>query len=142
MRKPPAVNTLDVLALTPLEEDYQTLQEIFRHSNWRLSTADNWTDAYRILNERTVTLILCNEHFLEGHWTKFLEKIEGIPNEPGLIIVSDNADDRLWAEALNRGALDVLPKPFRTLEVLRTVSAAARHALWKSVRSVVPATAG
>jgi DNA-binding response OmpR family regulator len=54
-----------------------------------------------------------------------------------LIVTSDLADDRLWAEALNLGAYDVLAKPFRAAEVFRTVSLAWRQ--WKDSFGNIPA---
>jgi len=44
-----------------------------------------------------------------------------------LIVTSRNADDRLWAEALNMGAYDVLSQPFERVEVARAVESARRH---------------
>jgi FixJ family two-component response regulator len=37
------------------------------------------------------------------------------------------ADERLWAEALNLGAWDVLAKPFEADEVIRIVDIAGAH---------------
>jgi DNA-binding response OmpR family regulator len=50
-----------------------------------------------------------------------------LPNPPLLIVTSRLADERLWAEALNLGAYDVLAKPFDKREVIRTVTAAWLH---------------
>ena len=44
-----------------------------------------------------------------------------------LIVTSRLADDRLWAEALNLGAYDVLAKPFERMELVRSVSSAWLH---------------
>ena len=44
------------------------------------------------------------------------------------------ADDRLWAEALNLGAWDVLAKPFEKSEVLRAVSTAWLD--WKNKQKI------
>ena len=53
-----------------------------------------------------------------------LEHIRFLPNAPSLIVASRLADDRLWAEALNLGAWDVLAKPFDHIEVIRSVKSA------------------
>jgi FixJ family two-component response regulator len=44
-----------------------------------------------------------------------------------LIVASRLADERLWAEALNLGAWDVLAKPFNHIEVIRSVKSAWQH---------------
>ena len=46
------------------------------------------------------------------------------------------ADERLWAEALNLGAYDVLAKPFDRTEVMRVVSMAWMH--WSARYVVAP----
>ena len=43
-----------------------------------------------------------------------------------MIVTSRLADERLWAEALNLGAYDVLAKPFDRTEAMRVVAAAWR----------------
>jgi FixJ family two-component response regulator len=57
-----------------------------------------------------------------------------LPNAPSLIVVSKLADDRLWAEALNLGAWDVLAKPFNHIEVIRSVKSAWQH--WRDQMQV------
>jgi len=44
-----------------------------------------------------------------------------------LIVVSSAADARLWAEALNLGAWDVLEKPLDRREVIRSVKSGWQH---------------
>ena len=51
-----------------------------------------------------------------------LRAIRRFQDSPEVIVTSRLADDRLWAEALNLGAYDVLTKPFDRHEVLRSVS--------------------
>jgi DNA-binding response OmpR family regulator len=56
-----------------------------------------------------------------------LEHISLLPVSPLLIVSSRLADERLWAEALNLGAWDVLAKPFVAEETIRIVSVARQH---------------
>jgi DNA-binding response OmpR family regulator len=44
-----------------------------------------------------------------------------------LIVTSRLADEKLWAEALNLGAYDVLAKPFDLSELVRSVNLAWLH---------------
>jgi DNA-binding NtrC family response regulator len=53
-----------------------------------------------------------------------LDVIHHVQDAPALIVTCRLADERLWAEALNLGAYDVLAKPFDRDEVLRSVSLA------------------
>lgn len=74
-------------------------------------------------------MVLCECNLLPGTWRDLLEEIYNLPLAPTLIVGSRIADDRLWAEALNLGAWDVLAKPFEKSELLRSVSVAWQH--WK-----------
>jgi FixJ family two-component response regulator len=56
-----------------------------------------------------------------------LEHISLLPDPPLLIVTSRLADARLWAEALNLGAYDVLAKPFDATQVIRIVGLAWQH---------------
>jgi len=55
-----------------------------------------------------------------------LEQVTILPDPPSFIVTSRLADERLWAEALNLGAYDVLAKPFDSTEAMRVVGAAWR----------------
>ena len=56
-----------------------------------------------------------------------LDHIAFLADSPLLIVTSRLADERLWAEAPNLGAWDVLAKPFDAEEVIRVVSIAGQH---------------
>lgn len=60
-------------------------------------------------------------------WKRVLNDLRGLEQPPPLIVTSRHADDRLWAEALNVGAYDVLSQPFERNEVERVIASARRH---------------
>jgi FixJ family two-component response regulator len=71
-------------------------------------------------------------------WRDLLTEITGLSKTPFLIVTSPQADDRLWAEALNLGAYDVLPKPFDEAEVRRSVGIAVLHWQWIQESALPP----
>jgi DNA-binding response OmpR family regulator len=73
----------------------------------------------------------------DGTWRDLLRECASFPAPPRLIVTSNLTDDRLWADALNLGAYDVLAKPFRAAEVFRIISLAWRQ--WKDSFGKVPA---
>ena len=125
----PAKSTalLKVLSVSPLEGDHSALQSIVGHSNWRLFKADRLPAALTILRDHDISVVLCECHLIPGSWTDVLDAIKDLPKPPSLIVTSRVADDRLWAEALNLGAWDVVAKPFDRGELLRSVKAAWQH---------------
>ena len=50
-----------------------------------------------------------------------------MPAPPLLIVISQLADEHLWAEALNLGVYDVLAKPLDDIEIVRVLSLALNH---------------
>jgi DNA-binding NtrC family response regulator len=122
-----ATQVLTVLSVSPLEEDHSSLQSIADHSVWAVFKANNLISALALLQKQVVTVVLCEKNLMPGTYVDLLEHIIATPNAPSLIVASRLADERLWAEALNLGAWDVLAKPFDRSEVLRSVKSGWQH---------------
>lgn len=60
-----------------------------------------------------------------GNWQALLEDAQAAQSL--LLVVSRNADERLWAEVLNLGGFDVLTLPFERDELRWALSSALRH---------------
>ncbi len=134
MRKQPAIEiqssgpgSLTVLYASPIDEDHLSLQAIVGHSKWLLFKARDLVSTLTLLQQNEIAVLLCERDLLPGTWTDVLEHIQRLPNAPSVIVTSRLADDRLWAEALNLGAWDVLAKPFNHIEVIRSVKSAWQH---------------
>lgn len=116
-----------VLSVSPLADDYYSLQAIFDHSKWELYKASSVATALTVMRTREIGVVICERDLGPCTWTDMLNELRLLPNVPPLIIASRLADERLWAEALNLGAYDVLAKPFECREVVRSVSLAWLH---------------
>ena len=135
MRKPPAIETrgadiVTVLSVSPTEEVHFSLQGIFNHTKWNLAKTHSLASALDFLRAQKTPVVLCETDLRPGTWRELLEEITHAPDAPAVIVSSRLADDRLWAEALNLGAWDVLARPFVASEVFHAVSAAWRH--WRN----------
>ena len=135
------VGALKVLYASSTDDDHLSLQAIFGHSKWMLFRARDLGSTITLLREHEIAVLLCERDLLPGTWTDVLEHIQRLPNAPSLIVASRLADDRLWAEALNLGAWDVLAKPFDHIEVIRSVKSAWQHWYDKRHLRVMAATA-
>ena len=118
---------LTLLSVSPLQEDHFNLEAIVGHSRWKLLKAEGIPSANRLLQEGHVSVVVCERDLRPGTFVDLLKYLEPMPDPPSLIVTSRLADDRLWAEALNLGAWDVLSKPFDRSEVVRSVKAAWEH---------------
>jgi DNA-binding NtrC family response regulator len=124
-----------VLFISTNEEDCVFLERIFREFDWTLYTNSTWTliasptlaSSFAVLRERPIPIALCECDVLPGNWREMLEHISLLPDPPLVIVTSRLADERLWAEALNLGAYDVLAKPFDATEVVRILGLAWQH---------------
>ena len=119
--------TMTVLSVSPLAEDYFSLQTIFSHSKRALYKADTLASALAVIRRWEISVVICERNLLPGTWIDLLEKLRPLPDAPQLIVTSRLADEKLWAEALNLGAYDVLAKPFERMELVRSVSSAWLH---------------
>ncbi len=119
------------------------LEDIFSSSPWSFYPDCVWTlasstdlkSAWRLLRTHCFPLVLCECDLRQGTWRELLDLLKLLAKPPFLIVTSRAADERLWAEALNLGAYDVLAKPFDRTEVSRIVSLAWMH--WSEQNSAL-----
>src|SRR5215831_15834214 len=109
---------LKVLSVSPMEDDHAALQRIVDHSNWILFKAHHLTSALELLRQDDIAVVLCEHDLSPGRWLDLLNQTRQLPQAPSVVVTSRLADERLWGEALNLGAWDVLAKPFDRDEVL------------------------
>ena len=132
--------TVTVLSVDPIENDRITLKQIFGRSEWSLCPNSKWTllvspsaeSAITAVRRNSIPILVCGCDQEPDTWKKMLRELTPLSNPPLMIVTSRIADNRLWAEALNLGAYDVLAKPFDQSEVVRTMSMAWMH--WKERR--------
>jgi DNA-binding response OmpR family regulator len=124
-----------VLSVSPIPDDHVYLKQILHYSGWSLPSDSRWelnesltlTSAVSVLRQQPIPVVICESDLQPGTWREMLEQVGCLPSPPLLIVSSRLADERLWAEALNLGAYDVLAKPFDKSEVIRTVTSAWLH---------------
>ena len=123
-----------VLSISPVEEDHFVLRDILNlldgsldpHRTFLLKSCANLSTALSVLRDRQFEVVVCARDLAPGSWKDVLDQVTILPDPPSLIVTSRLADERLWAEALNLGAFDVLMKPFDRTEATRVVGAAWR----------------
>ncbi|HVP48779.1 MAG TPA: response regulator [Bryobacteraceae bacterium] len=125
---------VSVLSISPVEDDHFALQDILNRLQVSLDPSLIFTVNSRLtlaaalaaLRERQFEVVVCERDLQPGSWKDVLDQVTILPDPPPLIVTSRLADERLWAEALNLGAYDVLAKPFDRTEATRVVGAAWR----------------
>jgi len=115
-----------VLSVSPNDEDCASLARIFK-SGWTVIASATVASALAVLRETPIPIVICDCDVSSGTWREMWGHLSLLPDPPQLIVTSRLADDRLWTEALNLGAWDVLAKPFDADEVIRIVEIACQH---------------
>lgn len=118
---------ITLLAVDPDKEDCQSLLAILSVGDWTIHGASSFREATTLMHESVPDLILCEKDLPDGSWKDVFREAEGQRSHPPVVVVSRNADERLWAEVLNLGAYDMLLKPFDSSEVCRTVRRACHR---------------
>jgi DNA-binding NtrC family response regulator len=115
------------LLISPDEGDHEILNVVFQHNGWTLHGTSSLSSASVLLKEEAASVVITERDLTDGDWKDVLEAIHILRKRPYLIIISRQADDHLWAEALNLGVYDVLAKPLDQTEALRVLASAWIH---------------
>lgn len=118
-----------ILSVGPMDEHHAALGDILQSSDWpgdtdtagRLLVRASFDECLSTVRQTRIPIVLCDA---QRNWRHLLEEFRELPEPPHLIVTSRLADDRLWSEALNLGAYDVLAKPFDPSEVVRVLTMA------------------
>lgn len=92
---------------------------------YRSTTLDGAEARLRVTNSR---VLLTDISFERGGWEDALRMAARLPRRPVVVLVSRLADERLWIDALERGAYDLILEPFQADEMRRILENAHFHA--------------
>ena len=123
---------VSVLSISPMEEDHFLLRDILNlldgsldaHRTFLMKSCATRASGLAALTKRQFEVVVCERDLTPGSWKDVLDQVTILPDPPSFIVTSRLADERLWAEALNLGAYNVLIKPFDRTEAMRVVGAA------------------
>src|SRR5664279_5230679 len=83
-----STRTMTVLSVSPLAEDYFSLQAIFSHSKRALYRADSLASALAIIRRWEIGVVICERNLSPGTWIDLLEELRPLPDAPPLIVTS------------------------------------------------------
>ena len=112
------------LLISPFEQDHKLLQSIFAEQGWKLHEAGSLESALKLLRQGVASVVITEKDLPFGNWKDVLGAVRHLSSSPLVVVSSLHADDRLWAEALNLGAYDVLTKPIERMEAIRVFNSA------------------
>ncbi|MGO4884426.1 MAG: response regulator [Bryobacteraceae bacterium] len=127
---------VNVLLISPFDEDHQHVRDILKHSNWQQHSAHTQKEAFDFLRENVAPVAICESRLPDGNWQEVLAQFSRMQCPPLLVVTSRMADERLWSEVLNLGGYNVLAKPLNTKELLHVAGTAwmAWRRMWEGTR--------
>lgn len=125
----PSPANIPILVISPYPEDHATLSQILQHGDWKISRVASCAEGCASLKKTSFAVVVCERDLPDGEWTDVLRVAAELKNTPAVLVVSRFADEKLWADVLNMGGYDVLPKPYDRGETTRVVGMAWRHSL-------------
>jgi CheY-like chemotaxis protein len=116
-----------ILSISPFPSDHAILRKVVSGYPWRLTARKTAAEAVSELYRTRFIVVFCEFHLADGTWKDILDLATSLGEPPLLVVTSQFADDRVWAEVLNLGGYDVLSKPLVEDEVRRVLHMAMTH---------------
>jgi len=98
-----------------------TLSLILRDEGHDVSTADDGAAALSALTEHDADLVLCDVRMPVMDGLQFLDRYREVGGGALVIMMSAYGDDEAALEAMQRGAYDYIPKPFKADQVILVI---------------------
>ena len=121
-----------IVALITGGQDQQTLILIAEDHGWQVHFAQTGEEAVALLNRYEAPIVLCDRDAAGTDWHHAIRMMSTSKHLVFPILVSGVADDYLWNEVMRNGGFDLLAKPLRNDEVLRTIGMAWSYWNWSS----------
>jgi len=74
-----------VLSVSPLPEDYISLQAILNHSKWELHKSDSVVSALAVIRRWDVSVVICEQELSPGSWIDMQAELSLLRIVPPLI---------------------------------------------------------
>jgi DNA-binding NtrC family response regulator len=122
-----------VLFITGRQSDARLLSRMLHQLPLALDHVATLRQARTTLNQGGYDVVLTEAALSDGNWLDVLHLVRDSRQTPEVIVTDRTADARLWAEALNLGAYDVIAQPFYEPEVRRILDNACSHTSYQPV---------
>ena len=116
---------METILIVDDEKNYHLpLTTLFQHEGYETISAYSGNEAWALIMERDVDLVLSDMTMPDGDGLELLARIKGHRPELPVVMLTAFGTVELAVEAMKRGAFDYLTKPCPNDEMLRTVAKA------------------
>ncbi len=131
--------TLRIVAILAAEHDRSVVLNLGWRYHWEVFFANTCEEARLLADELHPQILLMDRDLAGSGWRTAMSSIASSSSEPCILLVSRVIDDYLWNEVVYNGGYEVVAKPIREDEVLRSVRLAWCY--WRSAaKSLANAT--
>ncbi|HLH20794.1 MAG TPA: response regulator [Bryobacteraceae bacterium] len=117
-----------ILFISGREEDARQISQMVQTLPIAVEHVPSLHHARAKLRESDFDIVLTEAALPDGSWLDVLHLVRLCPQDLEVIITDPHADARLWSEALNLGAYDLIAQPFYEPEVRRILyNACVQH---------------
>ena len=116
-----------VLFISPSAEDAHTLSEMLARIAVPFEHTEDIHRTRQKLKTDVFGAVLTEARLADGNWLDVLRLVGETRSGAAVVVTDQLADARFWADVLDCGAYDLLPKPFCCREVHRILSNALRE---------------
>jgi hypothetical protein len=127
---PPNRSRITIVALIAGERDCGLLKDVCARNRWSLHFTDTCGEAWTVLNRLKAPVVLCDRDLPGAEWRDVVHMMASSAHGACAILLSRVVDDYLWNEVIGKGGYDVLPKPLREDDIVRSVRLAWSY--WNS----------
>ena len=118
-----------ILFVSGRHDDARQISHMLSDLPLAIDHADSLQCARAQLRQDHYDVILTEAALPDGNWLDALHLARECPKDIEVIVTDPHADARLWSQALNLGAYDLIAQPFYAPEVCRILhNACTRHA--------------
>jgi len=116
-----------ILFVSGRHDDARQISRMLAELPLMLDYAETLQHARAKLRKDEYDIILTEAALPDGDWLDALHLARECPQEVEVIVTDPHADARLWSQALNLGAYDLIAQPFYAPEVCRILNNACLH---------------
>ncbi len=117
-------------SLLVIDDDAAVLQScrrIFDEEGYQVTLSDSPQEGLRLVTERPFDVILCDWQMPGMNGMDVVELIDRCSPDSAVVMISGYPSVPRAAEAMKRGAVEYLAKPFTPAELVRAVEGAVQH---------------
>jgi hypothetical protein len=119
-----------VLAITQDRSCRERLKSLADFYGWDLLLSNSCSGAASLPEAQAYPVVVCDNDSQELHWRDAFEVLLASRRSRCIILCSKKDSDHLWQEVIRGGGYDVVEKPLREEQIVRTIQFAWTY--WKT----------